>query len=166
MMKEKITFLGIDIMKELDVLLKDEEKQIGYPMSGEMLIGFNHAKELLDILLNRFIEDEETFVLNVPNLEKMEEFDYDDLYDYAKENDFQLFIFNDDIKVGDSIIIRSNLINEYKKLGTYTSQNIKDLIGTEQEVLAVYKDNNSKQKYVTIDLCVEIPIQCVAKLAD
>lgn len=67
------------------------------------------------------------------------------------------------IEVGDKIIIKDNLLDEIKRLdfADVLIKHFKDLIGTKQTVHAIWNDED--QKYVTIDLCVEIPIQCCEK---
>ena len=38
---------------------------------------------------------------------------------------------------------------------------MKSIIGAEYEVYSIWEDKYSKQKYATVDLCVEIPLQCL-----
>ncbi len=74
---------------------------------------------------------------------------------------------NNKIKPGDTISILSSVGVELKKLGfhpqIYHSFWMR-LTGTKQTAYCVWEDEESKQTYVTIDLCVEIPIQCCVKI--
>lgn len=69
------------------------------------------------------------------------------------------------ISVGSNVIIKENLCEELTKLDFMeeTVDMMKELIGHTYEVFDIWEDefNNNNQKYVTVDLCVEIPIQCL-----
>lgn len=65
------------------------------------------------------------------------------------------------MKKGDKVIIKDNLDYHMKRLG-YDNKLINDFVnrfvGTKQTVYDIWKDDN--ETYVTIDMCVEIPIEC------
>lgn len=64
------------------------------------------------------------------------------------------------IDKGDKVIIKDNLIKVLNKLDMcYDEEAFRELIGTEQKVYSIWESGN--QKYATIDLCVETPIQCL-----
>lgn len=67
------------------------------------------------------------------------------------------------MKVGDKVIVKDNLESELRRLtfheSTCTSM-AEHFVGTEQEVLALWT-NDDGQEYATIDLCCEIPVQCL-----
>lgn len=69
------------------------------------------------------------------------------------------------IERGNYIRIKDNLCEELEKLGfeAYYIENMRELIGTKQKAFTIWEDTD-KQKYVSIDLCIEIPIQCLEKL--
>lgn len=67
------------------------------------------------------------------------------------------------MKVGDKVIVKSNLKDELKKLTfeDYTCESMHErFANTEQEILALWK-NDDGQEYATVDLCYEIPVQCL-----
>ncbi len=70
-----------------------------------------------------------------------------------------------EIKVGDTIVVKDNLAQRLQELGF--EMDIPDFcnkfVGTTQRAYAIWKDEDGK-KYVTIDMCVEIPIECVEKV--
>lgn len=66
--------------------------------------------------------------------------------------------------VGNKVIIKDNLGEELSRLGfdEFCVQNMSNVfIGTKQEIYAIWNDSETNQQYATIDLCVEIPIQCL-----
>ena len=69
-----------------------------------------------------------------------------------------------EMKVGDRVIIKNNLEDELRKLNfdefSCTSMAEK-FVGTEQEIFCLYTDEETGQIYATVDLCCEIPIQCL-----
>ena len=71
------------------------------------------------------------------------------------------------MKVGDRVKIKNNLKEELKKL---TFENCtcermqKQFANTEQEIFSLWKDEDSGQEYATVDLCCEIPVQCLEVL--
>lgn len=69
-----------------------------------------------------------------------------------------------EMKVGDKVIVKDNLESELIKL-TFEECESKAFsdrfVGTEQEVLAMWVDLESGQTYATVDLCCEIPVQCL-----
>lgn len=71
------------------------------------------------------------------------------------------------INQNDKIIIKDNLIEELKRLEIEIANEeyYKNLVGTKQTAYCIWEDkfSDDKQKYVTIDLCLEIPIQCVER---
>lgn len=73
------------------------------------------------------------------------------------------------IKIGDKVIVKNNLEKELLNLGfdKITSKNIaKAFVGTVQEILDLWTDEDSGQEYATVDLCCEIPVQCLEKVKD
>lgn len=83
--------------------------------------------------------------------------------------DFSTKIINNKkmkIKIGDTIKISKNLNDELKRLG-FAPDSLErtcNLAGKEAYVHNIWKDSVSKQEYATVDLCVEIPIQCCKKI--
>ena len=67
------------------------------------------------------------------------------------------------IKINDTVIIKDNLTEELMKLDfeEYCVENMKELIGTIQTVYSLWVDEDTNQQYTSIDLCVEIPVQCL-----
>lgn len=67
------------------------------------------------------------------------------------------------MKVGDKVIVKDNLESELRKL-TFHEETCMAMaerfVGTEQEVLALWT-NDDGQEYATVDLCCEIPVQCL-----
>lgn len=69
------------------------------------------------------------------------------------------------IKIGDSVVVKENLIKELIKL-EFDSHVIKmmgKLIGNKYFIYDIWNDKRTNQKYATVDLCLEIPIQCLGK---
>lgn len=66
-------------------------------------------------------------------------------------------------KVNDRVKIKDNLIEELSKLNfdSYILKNFSIYIGTKQTIHDIWKDEGTNQEFATIDLCVEIPIQCL-----
>ena len=68
------------------------------------------------------------------------------------------------MKVGDIVIVKDNLEEELLKLefDEITSESMAErFVGTKQEIFQLWTDKDSGQEYATIDLCCEIPIQCL-----
>lgn len=68
------------------------------------------------------------------------------------------------MKVGDKVIVKDNLKDELKKLTfkDYTCESMQErFANTEQEIYSLWTDKDSGQKYATVDLCCEIPVQCL-----
>ena len=67
------------------------------------------------------------------------------------------------MKVGDKVRVKENLKEELKKLtfddGTCESMH-EAFANTEQEIFSLWK-NEDGQEYATVDLCCEIPVQCL-----
>ena len=66
------------------------------------------------------------------------------------------------MEIGDKVIVKDNLEDELLKLAfdDETSKSMADrFVGTEQEVLELWTDDG--QEYATVDLCCEIPVQCL-----
>jgi hypothetical protein len=65
------------------------------------------------------------------------------------------------ICIGDTIVVKDNLADELNRLD-FDEMDIPDFcnhfVGTSQKVYAVWTDKLIDEKFVTIDLCVEIPI--------
>lgn len=67
------------------------------------------------------------------------------------------------MKVGNKVIVKANLEEELRKLtfDEFTCKHMAEhFTGTEQEVFALWK-NEDGQEYATVDLCCEIPVQCL-----
>lgn len=67
------------------------------------------------------------------------------------------------MKVGDKVIIKNNLEEELLKLefDNETSKSMaKKFVGTTQKVFDLWIDEDG-QEYATVDLCCEIPVQCL-----
>ena len=68
------------------------------------------------------------------------------------------------MKVGDLVIVKANLKEELIKLTfdkTTAESMANQFVGTKQEILALWTDNDDGQEYATVDLCCEIPVQCL-----
>lgn len=67
------------------------------------------------------------------------------------------------VKVGEKVIIKDNLTEELTKLEFEdgTVEMMKELIGSKYEAYTIWTDKWTGQQYATVDLCVEIPIQCL-----
>ena len=67
------------------------------------------------------------------------------------------------MNVGDKVIVRDNLKDELKKL-TFDDSTCESMherfANTEQEIFDLW-ENDDGQKYATVDLCCEIPVQCL-----
>lgn len=68
------------------------------------------------------------------------------------------------IQKGKKYVVKNNLVEELTKLNfdeTTVEMMAEEYIGKEIEVYDFWMDTNDKQEYVTVDLCVEIPVQCL-----
>lgn len=68
------------------------------------------------------------------------------------------------MKVGDKVIVKDNLKDELKKLTfeDYTCESMQErFANTEQEIYSLWTNKDSGQEYATVDLCCEIPVQCL-----
>ena len=68
------------------------------------------------------------------------------------------------MKVGNKVVVKSNLKEELLnlKFDNETSESMaKEFVGTVREVFALWTDEDSGQEYATVDLCCEIPVQCL-----
>ena len=67
------------------------------------------------------------------------------------------------MKVGDKVIVKDNLVNELRRL-TFDEGTCRNMgrrfVGTEQEIFSLWTDVDG-QEYATVDLCCEIPVQCL-----
>ena len=67
------------------------------------------------------------------------------------------------MKIGDKVIVKDNLKEELCKL-TFDESTCECMaehfVGTKQEIFALWK-NEDGQEYATVDLCCEIPVQCL-----
>ena len=67
------------------------------------------------------------------------------------------------MKVGDKVIVKNNLENELRRL-TFDEGICKNMskrfVETEQEIFSLWTDVDG-QEYATVDLCCEIPVQCL-----
>ena len=67
------------------------------------------------------------------------------------------------MKIGDKVVVKDNLKDELLKLtfDKITCENMAEhFVGTEQQILALWA-NEDGQGYATVDLCCEIPVQCL-----
>lgn len=67
------------------------------------------------------------------------------------------------MKVGDKVFVKDNLESELRRLTFHESTCVsmaEHFTGTKQEVLALWT-NEDGQEYATVDLCCEIPVQCL-----
>lgn len=67
------------------------------------------------------------------------------------------------MEIGDKVIVKNNLREELRKLkfGETTCEAMEErFAGTICEVFNLWK-GESGQEYATVDLCCEIPIQCL-----
>jgi hypothetical protein len=68
------------------------------------------------------------------------------------------------MKVGNKVIVKDNLEEELIKL-TFDKSTAKEManrfVGTKQEIFALWTDKEDGQEYATVDLCCEIPVQCL-----
>ena len=70
------------------------------------------------------------------------------------------------VKIGDTVRIKDNLCEELTRLEFEEGcvEMMRELIGrTYDEVFDIWEDefDDNGQKYATVDLCVEIPLQCL-----
>ena len=67
------------------------------------------------------------------------------------------------MKIGDKVIVKDNLKEELCKL-TFDESTCERMaehfVGTKQEIFALW-ENEDGQEYATVDLCCEIPVQCL-----
>lgn len=67
------------------------------------------------------------------------------------------------MRIGDKVIIRNNLREELRKLKfdetTCEAMELR-LVGTICEVFGLWKSEDG-QEYATVDLCYDIPVQCL-----
>ena len=68
------------------------------------------------------------------------------------------------MKKGDIVIVKDNLEEELIKL-TFDKTTAKEManrfVGTKQKIFSLWKDDDNEQEYATVDLCCEIPVQCL-----
>lgn len=67
------------------------------------------------------------------------------------------------MEIGDKVIVKDNLREELQKLkfDKATCENMAEhFVGTKQEIFDLWK-NEDGQEYATVDLCCEIPVQCL-----
>lgn len=67
------------------------------------------------------------------------------------------------LKVGDKVKVKNNLKDVLLSLtfAQSTSDNMQEnFAGTTQEILSLWADEDG-QEYATVDLCCEIPVQCL-----
>lgn len=69
------------------------------------------------------------------------------------------------MKIGDKVIVKNNLREELRKLkfDETTCEAMEErFVGTICEVFNLWKsESEDGQEYATVDLCCEIPIQCL-----
>lgn len=66
-------------------------------------------------------------------------------------------------KINDYVIIKNNLSEELTKLDfeEYCIKSMQQLVGTKQKIYSLWVEKDTQQQYATVDLCVEIPVQCL-----
>lgn len=67
------------------------------------------------------------------------------------------------MKIGDKVIVKNNLREELRKqkfCETVCESMELRLVGTISEVFGLWKSEDG-QEYATIDLCYDIPVQCL-----
>lgn len=67
-------------------------------------------------------------------------------------------------KVGDKVVVKDNLADKLRELTFYedTCVDMHDrFAGTTQEIYALWTDDSSGQQYATVDICCEIPVDCL-----
>jgi hypothetical protein len=68
------------------------------------------------------------------------------------------------MKIGNKVIVKDNLEEELIKL-TFDKSTAKEManrfVGSKQEIFALWTDEENGQEYATVDLCCEIPVQCL-----
>lgn len=68
------------------------------------------------------------------------------------------------MKVGDIVTVKDNLKEELLKLDfveVVAESMAERFVGTKQEIFQLWTDEESGQEYATVDLCCEIPVQCL-----
>lgn len=71
------------------------------------------------------------------------------------------------MKIGDKVKVKENLPKEMRKLGFDEScikRFCQQFVNTKQEIFSLWTDEDNGQKYATVDLCCEIPVQCLEVL--
>lgn len=67
------------------------------------------------------------------------------------------------MKIGDKVVVKNNLREELKKLkfDEVICESMESrFVGTICEIFNLWKSENG-QEYATVDLCCEIPVQCL-----
>ena len=71
------------------------------------------------------------------------------------------------ININDQVIVKDNLKEEMEKL-SFDSLTIEsfceEFVGTKQNVYNIWTDEDTKCVFATVDLCCEIPVQCLEKI--
>ena len=68
------------------------------------------------------------------------------------------------MKVGDKVIVKDNLEEELLNLefnNEISKSMAEAFVGTTHKVFALWTDEYNGQEYATVDLCCEIPVQCL-----
>lgn len=68
------------------------------------------------------------------------------------------------MKVGDNVTVKDNLEEELLKLDfveVVAESMAERFVGTKQQIFQLWTDEESGQEYATVDLCCEIPVQCL-----
>jgi len=67
------------------------------------------------------------------------------------------------LKFNEIVILKNNLSEELTKLDFEENciRSMQQLMGTKQKIYSLWVDNDTQQQYATVDLCVEIPVQCL-----
>ena len=72
------------------------------------------------------------------------------------------------MKAGDKVRVKENLPKVMRELG-FIKEEIPDFcrrfVNTTQEVFAIWHDDDTNTDYATVDLCCEIPLQCLEVIA-
>jgi len=69
-----------------------------------------------------------------------------------------------EFKINDKVLIKDNLLVELLRL-EFTEETAKSFskkfTGKKKKIYDIWTDKDSEQQYATIDLCCEVPLQCL-----
>lgn len=68
------------------------------------------------------------------------------------------------MKVGDKVLVKDNLKEVMERIG-FEKECIENFVprfvGTVQEIFSIWHSDDSDTDYATVDLCCEIPLECL-----